>query len=112
MDRQTIAEHTKLCDLMVAAHTGDTYLTSGLMADAMAMDIPMLVPHWEFFDEILGDAALYHDNTLEGLTQTFRRLTPQMVAAARQKSTQLKPRYAPSTLGPTLAQYLREVRLG
>jgi hypothetical protein len=115
MDRQLIGEHTRLCDLMVAAHTGDTYLTSGLMADAMAMDgggIPMLVPHWEFFDEILSDAALYHDNTLESLAQAFRTLTPEKVAAARQKSAQLKPRYAPATLGPVLGQYLREVRLG
>jgi hypothetical protein len=112
MDRQTIGEHTRLCDLMVAAHTGDTYLTSGLIGDAMAMDIPMLVPHWEFFDEILGDAALYHGNTLESLTQTFRTLTPEMVAAARHKSIALAPRYAPEALGPKLGQYLREVRLG
>jgi glycosyltransferase involved in cell wall biosynthesis len=76
MLREEIAEHIRLCDALVSAHTGDTYLTSGLSADAVGAGLAMFVPHWEFFHETLGDAPVYHDNTLESLTAAFAVITP------------------------------------
>ena len=111
MSRSDIAAHTKVCDLLIAAHTGDTYLTSGLCGDAVGVGLAMLVPEWPFFREIMADAALYHDNTPDGLTRAIAALTPAQVSQAKSKSVALQAAYDPARLAVQLAQILREVRL-
>lgn len=110
MTRTEIARHTKVCDVLLAAHTGDTYLTSGLVGDAVGMGITMLVPEWEFFREIMGDAAIYHDNTQDGIAAAIAALTAEKVEAAKSKSRALYDAYDWRTLSPKVWELLRRVR--
>jgi hypothetical protein len=111
MLRPEIAEHTGVCDLLIAAHTGDTYLTSGLVGDAVALGLTMLVPEWEYFREIMGPAALYHDNTLAGLTRALRELTPAQVQSAQAHSRALQDAYSPHRLAGQLLGIFQNLRL-
>lgn len=102
LSRDEIAPLVQVCDALVSAHTGPTYLTSGLVADAVGMGIPMLVPPWPFFDEILGPAGLTYDGSEASLTERFRTITPEQLAAGAAASAALQDRYA----WPNLAQQL------
>lgn len=89
--RSDIAAHTLICDALVSAHSGDTYLTSGVSADAIGLGIPMLVPHWEYFEEVFGDAAFYHDNTGDSIAALFGRITRADIEAKKQDVRALQP---------------------
>lgn len=112
MVREEIARHTKVCDVLVAAHTGDTYLTSGLVADAVGLGITMLVPDWAFFREIMGEGALYHDNTAAGLERAIAGLTVEKVELAKQASRGLYQRYDYRTLSPRILAAFRALARG
>jgi len=104
LTRASIAGHVQVCDALVSAHTGDTYLTSGTFADAIGAGIPMVANEWEFFREMLGDAAFYHDNTEAGLAQLFARLTGADIARGKAAFRALQPRFAwPGLAAQTLA---------
>lgn len=105
--RQTIAEHTQLCDALVIAHTGPTYLTSGMPADAIGLGLAMIVNDWGYFREHLGDAALYHDNTTTGLARVFASLTRESVREYGLRAAALQERYA----WPTIAAQTRDFLL-
>jgi len=106
MVREEIAEHIHLCDALVSAHTGDTYLTSGVSADAIGAGIGMFVPHWEYFHETLGDAPFYHDNTQESLAASFASVTPADIERGKAAFRALLPGCAWSVVGEkTLALY-------
>ena len=106
MLRREIAVSTRVCDALVSAHTGDTYLTSGVSADAVGVGIPMVVPHWEYFHETLGEAAIYHDNTLESLAVLFAAITPAEVERGKLATQALQPKFAwPLLAEQTLAFY-------
>jgi len=110
MTRQQIAEHLSLCDGLLAAQTGDTYLTSGLVGDAVGVGAAMIVNDWAFFREIAGDAALYHDNTVESLTALLSAVTPEQIAACKRASLALQPAYDWKTLSPKVHAILRSLR--
>ena len=106
MVRTEIAESTHLCDALISAHTGDTYLTSGISADAIGAGLAMFVPHWEFFHETLEDAPFYHDNTLESLAASFASITPEALERGKAAFRALQPRFAwPLLAERTLAFY-------
>jgi glycosyltransferase involved in cell wall biosynthesis len=106
MTREEIATNTHLCDALVSAHTGDTYLTSGVIADAIGVGIPMVVPHWDFFHEMLGDEAFYHDNTEESLAAAFAAITPEALDHGKSAYQAMQPRFAwPRMAEQTLALY-------
>jgi glycosyltransferase involved in cell wall biosynthesis len=93
MLREDIALSTSLCDVLVSAHTGDTYLTSGLIGDAIGTGLPMLVPHWEFFDEMFGRHAFYHGNDEDSLARAFHEITPKDVARLQAEVRALRPQF-------------------
>jgi len=106
MTREEIAENTHLCDALVSAHTGDTYLTSGISADAVGVGIGMFVPHWEFFHETLGEAPFYYDDTQESLATRFASVTPADIEHGKAAFTAMQPIYAwPRLAAMTLAFY-------
>lgn len=101
--RDEIADQIHICDALVSAHTGDTYLTSGMSADAIGAGIPMLAPRWEFFLETLGNAPFYHENTVASLARLFRQMTPGAIASAKAAFCALQPKFAwPALAGQTL----------
>jgi hypothetical protein len=106
MSREDIAENSRLCDALVSAHIGDSYLTSGMPADAIGAGIPMLVPHWGYFDETFGEAAFYHDNSEDSLAVLFASITPEQLRAKHEAVVALQPRHDWSTIAEqTLALY-------
>jgi glycosyltransferase involved in cell wall biosynthesis len=106
MQRGEIAEHIHLCDALVSAHTGDSYLTSGVSADAIGAGLAMLVPHWEYFHETLGGAPFYHDNTRESLAAAFSAITPADIERGKAAFRALQPASAwPLVAEKTLALY-------
>jgi glycosyltransferase involved in cell wall biosynthesis len=106
MLREEIAGHVRLCDALVSAHTGDTYLTSGVSADAIGAGIGMFAPHWDYFHETLGDAPFYHDNTEDSLAAAFASVTPAGIERARSAFRALQPGCAwPVAAGRTVSLY-------
>ena len=91
MSREDIAAYTQVCDALVSAHTGDTYFTSGISADAIGVGIPMLAPHREFFDETFRDAVFYHDNTEESLAALFESISPEEIENKKAAVRALQP---------------------
>lgn len=100
LSRAQINEHTQLVDVQVCGHTGETYLTSGMPADAIAVGQAMFVPDWAYFREHLSDAAVYHDNTEATLTKLFRDFTVEQMEAKKAAMLALQDQYA----WPRLAQ--------
>ena len=78
--RADIVGEIRVCDALVCAQTGGTYLTSGAIGDAIGVGQAMLVPEWGFFRDALGEAAFYHDNTEAGLTRLFASFTTDALA--------------------------------
>ncbi len=111
MLRADIARHTAICDVLLAAHTGDTYLTSGLIADAVAAGVAMLVPDWPFFKEIMGEAAIYHDNTPAGIAHVIANLSRERVEEAKAATRALYDRYDFATLAPQVLDVFRQLCL-
>jgi hypothetical protein len=107
MTREEVTEYTHLCDALVSAHSGSvSYLTSGLGADAIGAGIPMLVPHWEYFHETLGDAPFYHENRVDSLAALFRSITEQDLQRGKAAFRALQPTYAwPALATKTLTFY-------
>jgi len=107
MTREEVTDYTHICDALVSAHLGGgSYLTSGITADAIGAGIPMLVPHWEFFHETLGEAAFYHDNTLDSLAALFASFTEKDLERGKAAFRALQPLYAwPELAAKTLALY-------
>ena len=89
--REFVADQLRVCDALVCAQTGDTYLTSGANADAVGLGLAMLVPEWGYFRETLGEAAFYHDNTEGGLARLFASLGPGEIARGQAAAAALRP---------------------
>ena len=79
-----------VCDALVCAQTGDTYLTSGSNADAIGAGLAMLAPDWGYFRDTLGAAAFYHDNTEAGLARLFATLGADDLARGKAASAALQ----------------------
>jgi hypothetical protein len=109
MTREEIAEHNAVCDALIAAQTGETYLTSGMVADAVGMGSAMIVPEWAFYREIAGTAALYHDNTLGSLQDLLAGVSVENIRRCRDASAGLQEQYDWSVLSPRVYSILREL---
>jgi hypothetical protein len=94
---------------MLAAQTGDTYLTSGMVGDAFGVAAAMIVPEWAFYREIAQDAAVYHDNTVEGLSELLRSLSVEQIRSCQEASKKLQSAYDWAVLSPNVYSILREM---
>ncbi len=104
LSREEIAAQLQVCDALVCAQTGDTYLTSGSNADAIGAGLAMLAPDWGYFRDTLGEAAFYHDNTEAGLTRLFAMLGADDLARGKAASAALQSASAwPKLAAETLA---------
>ena len=111
LKREELCRQVKLCDALVCAHTGSTYLTSGLVADAVGAGIPMLVSEWGFFREIMGEAALYFDGTEKGLARLFTRITTDDIEAGKRASAALQQDYSWTVVAEKTLNLFRELWL-
>jgi hypothetical protein len=107
MSNEQVTDYNHLCDAFVSGHSGQrSYLTSGLLADAIGEGIPVVVPRWEFFIEMVGDAAIYHDATVESLAQLFASITVADIERGKAAFRALQPKFAwPALAAKTLALY-------
>lgn len=104
--RAEVARRNHLVDALVVAHSGPSCLSSGLVADGLALGLSMLVPYWAFFEEMLGTAGIYHDSTEEGLAGVLHGLTAARLGQARTAMCTLKTRFVwPRLAEQTLAFY-------
>lgn len=109
MQRSDIAEHNKLCDVLVTAHTGDTYLTSGVAADAIGVGSAMICPPWEYFREIVGPASIEFDGTESGLASLLMSLTREQIDASKQSTAPLRDRYDPTPIAAAHLQMFQQL---
>jgi hypothetical protein len=107
--RGEIAKHNHLCDALIAAQTGDTYLTSGMVGDAVGTGSAMIVPEWEFYREIIGEAGLYHRNTLDSLTQLLREVNSDQISQCREASKELQEAMDWVNLSPRAYSVFRKI---
>lgn len=112
MSREEIGGHLALCDGLVAAQTGDGYLTSGLLMDALAGPTPMFVPGWKFYEEMLGPAAIYHGNDLESLVAAFEGIDSRRLAEVKAEMGPLRPLHATGRLSRQLANEFLQAVVG
>jgi glycosyltransferase involved in cell wall biosynthesis len=103
LPRETIAAYVAVSDALVSVPQGESYLTSGIVADAVGAGLPLIAHDWAFFREIMGEGALCFDGTREGLTRLFEELTPGRLKAAAAASRARQEAYA----WPRLAQRTR-----
>jgi hypothetical protein len=93
LTREKIAMQVKCCDCLVAWHGGGSYLTSGLVADAIGAGIPMLVNgDWGFWRAVLGDAALTYVGK-DGLAEAFATMMPSDIARGANAAKTLRSAY-------------------
>jgi hypothetical protein len=93
LTRHEIAMQVRCCDCLVAWHVGDSYLTSGLVADAIGVGVPMLVNgDWPFWTEILGDAAITYAGT-DGLSAAFGSVETASIARGALAAKALRAAY-------------------
>ncbi len=83
LDREEIAAQAHVCDALLCFHEGGSYLTSGAVADAVGVGIPMIVNDWPFFREVLGEAGLFFDGTDRGLRECLEQLSSARLAVGR-----------------------------
>ncbi len=110
LTRDSIAEHVAMADCLVAAQTGDTYLTSGVVGDSFAAGIGLIAPDWTFYREIAPDCSIYHDNSVDGLTQVLRDITSEQIAAMNHSAAAKRSEYDFENLAPKLMQIFRSLR--
>ena len=79
-----------MCDALVCAHRGESYLCSGQVSDAIGAGIPMLAGQFPFFREMMRDAAWHFDDTESGLADLFARLKPNDIESGKRNSIALR----------------------
>jgi len=108
-DRSTVNMYLSVCDALVCAHRGESYLCSGQVSDAIGAGIPILAGSLPFFREIMRDAARYFDDTEAGLTELFARLTPEDIETGKRRSTALQEEYSWGPIADRTLRLFREV---
>ena len=108
-DRSTVNMYLRVCDALVCAHRGESYLCSGQVSDAIGAGIPILAGSLPFFREIMRDAARYFDDTEAGLTELFARLTPEDIETGKRRSTALQEEYSWGPIADRTLRLFREV---
>ncbi|MFW6286433.1 MAG: hypothetical protein ACOC29_00690 [Candidatus Sumerlaeota bacterium] len=109
IDRATVARQVAACDALVCLQEGPSYLTSGQVADAIGKGIPMLVREWEFFREIMADAAFYCDGSVEGLAHLIEQLSQQDINKGKRAAENLQPAYTWSKLAEETLELFRKL---
>ena len=107
--REEIATYTGACDLLISCPSGDRYLTSGIVADAVAHGLGLIINDFPFLSEIMGAAALPFDGSEDDLCRLFEELTPQHVAATAKASRKLQRTYHPAASAKALWELFRTV---
>jgi hypothetical protein len=80
-----------ICDLIALPYDPEgEMLTTGFVADAIAMGLGILASDWEFIIETAGDAAISCGHIPERIAECLNRLTSADVAKARAASLKLR----------------------
>lgn len=108
--RERIALYTAACDLLVSCPTGERYLTSGIVADAVGQGVGMICNQWPFLEEIMGEAALYFDDgDPAGLSRLLEGLDRATVVKLGAASRALQAEYGPDRCARRLAETIHAV---
>jgi hypothetical protein len=108
-DRAEVTKHVQLCDVIVCAHGGDAYLSSGQVADAIGAGIPMLVGPWGYAREVMGAASWHFDGSESGLTRAFSRITPGDVDTRKQRAAALQSKCTWTSAATRTLAFFREI---
>jgi glycosyltransferase involved in cell wall biosynthesis len=109
MERSEIAEYVGVCDAMLCAHTGDTYLTTGVPADALGMGQAVIANGWQYFREHCGDALIEHDGSEAGVARRLASLTPSELATAWRAAAGLRDVCSPSRVAALTLVILQQL---
>jgi hypothetical protein len=111
-DRAQVTEHLLLSDVIICAHAGDAYLSSGQPADAIGAGLPMLTGPFGYAREAMGAAAWHFDGSAEGLTRALSRITPDEVDARKRLAASLRPSCTWSSVAARTLAFFDEVLAG
>lgn len=85
------AERLAICDLIALPYDPNgEMLTTGLVADAIAMGLGLMISEWEFLTETAGSAGITCGHTPERIAQSLDSLTPADVTKARAASLEMR----------------------
>jgi hypothetical protein len=96
-------------DLLALPLQGGTYLTTGLVADAVGAGIPALISPWPYLREVLGDAAIPFGQTASDLARTLDSLDDAALGRARDAIAERRTALHWSTLAEPTWRLLDEV---
>lgn len=68
-------------------------LTTGSVADVIALGIPAAISVWPFLSEMLGDAGIVYGDTQESLTSCIADLAPERILSARTATRALRSNF-------------------
>jgi len=99
-----------ICDLLALPYDPDgEMLTSGLVSDAHAMGLGLLVSNWEFLREACGDAAIPCGHTPESVAQCLDELTVTDVRVAKAASRSMREAQSWEAAREPLLSFYRRV---
>ena len=84
-------------------------LTTGLIAEIVALGRPALVSDWPYIAEVLGAAGIPYGSTRDDLTNCLNRLDQRTVEAAASASVCLQQQYKPRKAAEETLSFLQEV---
>ena len=109
LSREEVSKQVKLCDALVCAHEGYTYLTSGLAAEAVGAGIPIVAGQWPFFKEVMGEAGIYYDDSEKGLVKVFNSINVETVESGKRASEKLQKQYDWHMVANKTMRFYRDV---
>jgi glycosyltransferase involved in cell wall biosynthesis len=80
-------------DAIVLPFTSEGMLTTGTVFDCIGSGTAALTSHWEFLNQVLGDAAVRYGHTAEDLAACIDNLTDDRLANARSAVASLRDDY-------------------
>ena len=84
-------------------------LTTGLVAEIVALGRPALVSDWPYITEVLGDAGIPYGQTRGDLTRCLNRLDLDTIEKATAASIGLQRKYKPRRAAEQTLEFLQEV---
>ena len=102
-----------ICDLIAIPIVPDgEMLTSGVVSDAIAMGLGMLISSWEYLREAAGDAGIVCGDAVVQITDALNRLSVDDVDRAKHASLQLRRRRHSDSVTAPLIDFYEKVAAG
>ena len=111
VDEPTYVRRLHALDALVLPFT-DEMLTTGTVADALALGLPSLVSPWPYLQEALGGSAIAYGETAADLAACIDTLTPSRLAEAAEAAVRERASAEWTVIAESTRRFLEEVVAG